>query len=75
MKKPLKIILRIVLIFVLANVVLALPIASFAEVLVLKSKGDKERTTEENMRAFVKEEAGIDTREFEQNYSMERFDI
>ncbi|MBQ1487953.1 MAG: alpha/beta hydrolase [Lachnospiraceae bacterium] len=75
MKKPLKIILRIVLIFVLANVVLALPIASFAEVLVLKSKGDRARTTEENMRAFVKEEAGIDTGEFEQNYSMERFDI
>lgn len=75
MKKPVKILLRILLIFVLVNIILALPAASFAEVLVLKSKGNREITTKEEMSAFIYEETGIVAEEFEKEYNLSEFEV
>ena len=75
MKKPVKIILRIVIIFVIANIILALPVAAFVEVQILKGKGTKEITQEAEMRSMLLTEAGIDSVEFEETYSVEEFSI
>ena len=75
MKKSVKIILRIVIIFVIANIILALPVAAFVEVQVLKGKGNSEITTEASMRGMLLSEAGIDSVEFEETYSLTEFSV
>ena len=75
MKKPVKIILRIVIIFVIANIILALPVAAFIEVQVLKGKGKHDITSEESMRSMLLTEAGIDSVEFEETYSVKEFSV
>ena len=70
MPKALKIILLIVGIFLLVNLIAALPVASFIEVQVLKGKGDSERTREANMKAWLDEETSMDADEFEKTYQM-----
>ena len=72
-KKAGRIIRRVIIFFVIANLVLALPSASFAETLVLKSKGDHERTVEEYTRVWLEDVTGIDSYAFEEKYQMESF--
>ena len=77
-KKPSKagkIILRIAVIFIIANVILMLPVASFVEVMVLKGKGNREITQEESMREWMLNELGLDTVAYETKYRMGTFDI
>ena len=74
-KKLKKIILRGLAIFVMINVIMALPIASLVETYVLKGKGNHEISKEENVREFLSSELGMDTVAIEEKYRMERISV
>ena len=72
MSKVKKRILIGIAIFVALNIILALPIASFIEVQVLKSKGNREITLEDYQREWVAAECGIDSYAYDEEYFGER---
>ena len=75
LRKIKKILLRVVIIFVIVNLLLALPVGSLVEVLVLKGKGNREITQEQNVKDWLKEEVEMDADEFEEIYQMSAFKI
>ncbi len=74
-KKLRKIILRGLAIFLLINVILALPVASLVETYVLKGKGNRKVTEESYVREWLSSEMGMDSHAMEEKYRMEKIDI
>ena len=60
-KKKMKPWLKAILIFVAVNIVIALPLMGFIEVLVLKGKGHK--PSDMDYRGYIEREYGVDWKE------------
>jgi len=72
-KKKMKPWLKAILIFVAVNIVIALPMMGFIEVLVLKGKGHK--PSDMDYRGYITRELGMDPDAYEETYQMSHVSI
>ena len=69
-KKKMKPWLKAILIFVAVNIVIALPLMGFIEVLVLKGKGHK--PSDMDYRGYMERECNVDMDAYEAKYQMKQ---